>query len=64
MKNSTRLLSATGLALIMTTGLGHAQDEAMALVESAGKVEGTEFCGDQPIVLGIHDGFGINGWSK
>ncbi|OLT23145.1 hypothetical protein BJF78_07215 [Pseudonocardia sp. CNS-139] len=27
-------------------------------------VDDTAFCGDQPITLGIHDGFGSNGWSK
>lgn len=34
------------------------------IVATAGKTADTSFCGTKPIVLGIHDGFGINGWSK
>jgi ribose transport system substrate-binding protein len=31
---------------------------------ASGKTDDTSFCGTKPITLGIHDGFGINGWSK
>jgi ribose transport system substrate-binding protein len=34
------------------------------IIDAAGKSSDTSFCGTKPIVLGIHDGFGINGWSK
>jgi ribose transport system substrate-binding protein len=34
------------------------------MIANAGKTDDKSFCGTKPIVLGIHDGFGINGWSK
>src|SRR5271170_6248481 len=34
------------------------------IIDAAGKTNDKSFCGTKPIVLGIHDGFGINGWSK
>ncbi len=34
------------------------------IINAAGKTNDKSFCGTKPIVLGIHDGFGINGWSK
>lgn len=30
---------------------------------SAGRTTDTSFCGDQPILLGVHDGYGVNAWS-
>jgi ribose transport system substrate-binding protein len=33
-------------------------------IAAAGKTSDTSFCGSKPIVLGIHDGWGIWGWSK
>ena len=30
----------------------------------SGKTTDTSFCGTKPITLGVHDGFGINGWSR
>ena len=30
----------------------------------SGMSDDTSFCGTKPITLGIHDGFGVNGWSK
>lgn len=33
-------------------------------LENAGKVDGADFCGTEPITLGIHDGFGVNAWSQ
>ena len=34
------------------------------IIAASGKNDDKSFCGTKPIVLGIHDGFGINGWSK
>lgn len=34
------------------------------LIASAGQVDDTSFCGEDDIVLGIHDAFGINAWSQ
>ena len=34
------------------------------IIANSGKTDDKSFCGTKPIVLGIHDGFGINGWSK
>ena len=34
------------------------------IIATAGKTNDNSFCGTKPITLGIHDGFGINGWSK
>ena len=31
---------------------------------TAAKTSDTSFCGTKPITLGVHDGFGINGWSR
>lgn len=41
-----------------------AADDAAAIIAKAGKTDGTAFCGSKPITLGVHDGFGINGWSR
>lgn len=35
-----------------------------ALQKTSGKLPGTAFCGTKKIKLGIHDGLGINAWSK
>jgi ribose transport system substrate-binding protein len=37
---------------------------ASSLQQSLGKIDDTSFCGTKPITLGIHDGLGINAWSK
>jgi ribose transport system substrate-binding protein len=37
---------------------------AESLIASAGVIDDTSFCGDKPIKLGIHDGFGVNPWSQ
>lgn len=34
------------------------------VISVSGVTDSTEFCGDREITLGIHDGFGSNGWSK
>ncbi|MDO8188360.1 substrate-binding domain-containing protein [Conexibacter sp. JD483] len=46
------------------SGAAPASASAEELEARAGKVDGTEWCGDRPITLGIHDGFGVNAWSK
>lgn len=38
--------------------------DAASIISSAGKVDGTSFCGKKDITLGIQDGFGINSWSQ
>src|ERR1700760_4023141 len=48
---------------LLVAGPGAAQD-AQKLIETAAKTTDTSFCGTKPITLGIHDGFGINGWSR
>jgi ribose transport system substrate-binding protein len=37
---------------------------AASLQQTSGKLTGTAFCGTKKIKLGIHDGLGINAWSK
>ena len=34
-----------------------------AEIASAGRTTDTSFCGDKPITLGVHDGYGVNAWS-
>lgn len=59
---ATAALAAIGIGC----GLLSAADDPSTdeLVASAGKTNDRSFCGSKPIILGIHDGFGINGWSK
>ena len=64
MNTAMKMLGASAIALLLGSGAVLAQDQAAALIENAGQTEDTAFCGDQPMVLGIHDGFGINDWSK
>jgi len=40
------------------------KENAKAIETDSGKTDDRTFCGTKPIVLGIHDGMGINGWSK
>ncbi len=37
---------------------------AEEIIAASGVTDDTSFCGTKPITLGIHDGFGVNGWSK
>ena len=39
-------------------------EAAEAIIAASGVSDDTSFCGDDEITLGIHDGFGSNGWSK
>jgi ribose transport system substrate-binding protein len=32
-------------------------------IASAGRTTDASFCGDKPILLGVHDGYGVNAWS-
>jgi ribose transport system substrate-binding protein len=60
---STLLAAASLAALALALPAANAQDAA-AVVAAAGKTDDNSFCGDKDMVLGIHDGFGVNGWSK
>ncbi|MCB1488963.1 MAG: substrate-binding domain-containing protein [Bauldia sp.] len=56
------LAAAASLAI---AGTASAEDmTADQIMAASGITEDTSFCGDKPITLGIHDGFGVNGWSK
>jgi ribose transport system substrate-binding protein len=48
----------------VAAGPGAAADDAKKLIETAAKTTDASFCGTKPITLGVHDGFGINGWSR
>jgi ribose transport system substrate-binding protein len=66
--HSTRVL-LVGALLAGVAGAGQAVQAgdtqgADQIIANSGKTDDTSFCGTKPIVLGIHDGFGINGWSK
>src|ERR1700729_216476 len=50
-------------AALLATEAGAAED-GKKLIETAAKTTDTSFCGTKPITLGVHDGFGINGWSR
>ena len=67
----TRRTAFTAAAMALTAaGLGFGPSIAADMsdndkvIAAAGKTDDKSFCGTKPIVLGIHDGFGINGWSK
>jgi ribose transport system substrate-binding protein len=51
-------------ATMFAAGASLAADDAAKLIDTAAKTTDTSFCGTKPITLGIHDGFGINGWSR
>ncbi len=44
--------------------LSAAEMTADQIIAASGKIDGAAFCGTKPMTLGIHDGFGANGWSK
>src|SRR5262245_59495174 len=59
--------AATALAAACAAAVGAnaAEPQSMdQIIAVSGKNDDKSFCGSKPIVLGIHDGFGINGWSK
>src|SRR5271154_5918445 len=41
-----------------------AADDAAKIIADAAKTTDTSFCGTKKITLGVHDGFGVNGWSR
>ena len=64
---------AAGLLVAGLAAPATAQDEAVPDVlpttveeeiQSAGRTTDTSFCGEEPILLGIHDGIGVNAWSE
>jgi ribose transport system substrate-binding protein len=58
------LLAASSLAALLIGAPASMAQDAAAVVQAAGKTDDTAFCGTKDMVLGIHDGFGVNGWSK
>ncbi len=61
--------SAAPLALAAAVTLGAgllpaAAEDAAKIIADAAKTSDTSFCGSKKITLGIHDGFGVNGWSR
>ena len=63
LKSTTALVLATAMTI---TGLAQSASaqSASEIMAVSGKNDDTSFCGDDPIRLGIHDAFGINGWSR
>lgn len=57
----TASASASTSTSASAQGLTLTADQELA---SAGKTDSTAFCGDKPITLAVHDGFGINAWSQ
>jgi ribose transport system substrate-binding protein len=56
---------ALAAACVAAVGANAAESQSMdQIIAASGKNDDKSFCGSKPIVLGIHDGFGINGWSK
>jgi ribose transport system substrate-binding protein len=65
-KRSAVVAAAMAVTAFGASQSGHAADKMTndQIIAAAGKTTDNSFCGTKPIVLGIHDGFGINGWSK
>lgn len=65
-RSSTRaaVLAAALAAAGAAAAPALAAEDAAAIIAKGGKVDGNAFCGSKPITLGVHDGFGINGWSR
>ena len=53
------MATAAGLAPVAAADM-----TAEQIIAASGVSDDTSFCGTKPITLGIHDGFGVNGWSK
>jgi ribose transport system substrate-binding protein len=56
---------ALAVAVAFGTGLrpAGAEDTAKIIAEAA-KTPDSSFCGTKKMTLGVHDGFGVNGWSR
>jgi ribose transport system substrate-binding protein len=67
MNRSWTMGAPLALAIAVTFGSGllpaRAEDTAKIIAESA-KTADSSFCGTKKITLGVHDGFGVNGWSR
>ena len=68
MKNVHAFRAIAAAALTVAAGLAGpvaaADMTADQILATSGVTNDTSFCGTKNITLGIHDGFGINGWSK
>ena len=59
-------LAAAAVVVAFAVGVvppANAQDAAKIIADAA-KTDDTSFCGTKKMTLGIHDGFGVNGWSR
>jgi ribose transport system substrate-binding protein len=63
-KSTAPLAVAAAVALGGGLMPAAAADDAAAIIANAAKTADTSFCGTKKITLGIHDGFGVNGWSR
>jgi ribose transport system substrate-binding protein len=59
-------LAASVALMGLMAGLvpARAADDNQKIIADAAKTNDTSFCGKKDITLGIHDGFGVNGWSR
>ena len=68
MKNVHAFRAIAAAALTVAAGLAGpvaaADMTADQILATSGVTNDTSFCGTKNITLGIHDGFGINGWSQ
>jgi ribose transport system substrate-binding protein len=68
MHRSWNTAAPLALAVAVTFGAGllpaAAADDAAKIIAEAAKTPDSSFCGNKKITLGIHDGFGVNGWSR
>lgn len=56
--------TALSVAVGATAALAAEKPTVDSIIAAAGKIDDTSFCGTKQITVGVHDGFGINGWSK
>jgi ribose transport system substrate-binding protein len=67
MSTSWTMAAPLALAVAVTSGAGLrpaiAEETAKVIAESA-KTADSSFCGTKKMTLGVHDGFGVNGWSR
>jgi ribose transport system substrate-binding protein len=68
MHRSWNTAAPLALAVAVTFGAGlppaAAADDGAKIIAEAAKTPDSSFCGNKKITLGIHDGFGVNGWSR
>jgi len=56
---------AVAIAAMLGTGPSPASaDDTAKVIAEAAKTSDSSFCGNKKITLGVHDGFGVNGWSR